>query len=39
MRYIEILPYLRKLQVFSVRDLQLLDAKYSSSKVSGWIKK
>lgn len=39
MKYIEILPYLRKLQVFSVRDLQIIDDKYSSYKVASWVKK
>lgn len=39
MKYIEILADLKRLKVFSVRDLALLDQSYDTSKTSWWVKK
>lgn len=39
MRFIEILPVLEKIMVFSINDLRLIDANYTKSKISLWAKK
>lgn len=38
MKYTEIQSYLKKLKVFSTKDLKILDDKFNKSKVSNWLK-
>ncbi len=39
MRFLEILPYLEQLQVFSVQDIKNIDSKYNKVKIANWTKK
>lgn len=39
MKFLEILPHLETLQVFSVQDIKNIDPKYNKTKIAWWVKK